>query len=74
MPPPAPVPSDAGKADENGPAHAAADGSGRPQQPRQQPPGQQSARGRGFKDKHKAAIANHHRKDRAFRKMAGPPV
>eukprot|EP00884_Botryococcus_braunii_P005083 jgi/Botrbrau1/14576/Bobra.0312s0002.1 len=33
--------------------------------------------GRGnfaYKDRHKAAVANHHRKDRALRKFAGPPA
>jgi len=38
----------------------------------------QGGRGQGrnahaFKDSHKAAIANHHRKDRALRKTGGPP-
>ncbi|KAK9909048.1 hypothetical protein WJX75_006462 [Coccomyxa subellipsoidea] len=70
VPPPAPVDTANGNAE--GEASEASNRQG------QQPPSGQPGRGRGrgsnaFKDKHKAAIANHHRKDRALRKM-GPPV
>ncbi len=58
-----------------GEAKEEANGSGM-QPGQQQRPSGQPGRGRGshaHKDKHKAAIANHHRKDRALRKM-GPPA
>ncbi|KAK9801941.1 hypothetical protein WJX73_008497 [Symbiochloris irregularis] len=71
---------------ENGPAgagktHGQAGGQGSRQPPRQQAPEQSRAassggdrRSHAQKDKHKAAVANHHRKDRAMRKMGGPPA
>ncbi len=70
MPPPAPVINANGQVDGDAGETAGTQG--------QQPPSGQPGRGRGrgsnaFKDKHKAAIANHHRKDRALRKM-GPPT
>ncbi|CAL8461773.1 g1304 [Coccomyxa elongata] len=69
--PSVPADSAAGQANEE------ASGAGK-QPGQQQRPSGQPGRGMGrgshaFKDKHKAAIANHHRKDRALRKM-GPPA
>lgn len=44
----------------------------RGKQPAVQGQAQGNRRTHAFKDEHKAAIGNHHRKDRALRKMGGP--